>query len=280
MREFHIKDRYDMEDYRALIRFLRSPEGCPWDRAQTHESIRRNVVEEAYETAHAIDSGDRENLREELGDLLMQVLLHTEMETELGHFDLDDVADTACKKLVFRHPHVFGGAAAADPGAALTAWEARKRAEKGQKTVTEAMEGVAEALPALWRAEKIQKKAAAVGFEWPDKSYALAKLREETEELAAGVAAEDAVNIAEEIGDVLFSAVNAARMLGVDPEQALHAVCGKFLRRFAYMEEEDARRGDSIPGLSIYALENLYQEARVCLEGKEKQFYLDKMTKE
>ena len=181
---------------------------------------------------------------------------------------------------MFRHPHVFGDAAAADPDAALRTWDARKRAEKGQKTVAEAMEGVAETLPALWRAEKIQKKAAAVGFDWPDKSYALEKIREETEELAAGVAAADADNIAEEIGDLLFSAVNAARMLGVDPEAALHASCEKFLRRFAFVEAEAARHGEDIPGLSIYELEKLYQEARTCLEGKEKQFYLDKVTKE
>ena len=280
MEEFKIKARYGMDDYRALIRMLRAPGGCPWDRAQTHESIRRNVLEEAYETAQAIDSGDTDNLREELGDLLMQVLLHTEMEAEQGHFDLDDVADAACKKLVFRHPHVFGGAAAADPDKALAAWEAQKRAEKGQSTVTEAMEGVAEALPSLWRAEKIQNKAAAAGFEWPDKSYALQKIREETEELAAGMAAEDAANIAEEIGDLLFSTVNAARMLDVDPEAALHACCVKFMRRFAFVEAEAARRGEAIRNLPVSSLEQLYQEARSCLEGKEKQFYLDKVTKE
>ena len=280
MNEFQIKDRYHMDDYRALIRFLRSPDGCPWDRAQTHESIRRNLLEEAYETAHAIDSGDRDNLREELGDLLMQVLLHAQMEEEQGAFDLDDVADAACKKLVFRHPHVFSGLAAPDPDAALSAWEAQKRAEKGQRTVTESMVGVAETLPALWRAEKIQKKAANVGFEWPKRSDTLCKLREETEELAAGMEADDAENIAEEIGDVLFSAVNAARMCGVDPEAALHAACDKFIRRFQYVEEKTAEKGGNIPDLSLYELEHLYQEARSCLEGKDKQFYLDKSMNE
>ena len=208
MKEFQIKDRYDMEDYRALIRLLRSPGGCPWDRVQTHGSIRRNVIEEAYETAHAIDSGDTENLREELGDLMMQVLLHTEMEAERGAFDLDDVADTACKKLVFRHPHVFAGAKADDPDAVLETWEERKRAEKGQRSVTDSMVSVPENLPALWRAEKVQKKAADMGFEWPETSFALDKIREETEELNAGIAANDPANIAEEIGDILFSDIN------------------------------------------------------------------------
>ena len=279
MRQFQIKDRYDMEDYRALIHFLRSPEGCPWDRVQTHESIRRNVLEEAYETAHAIDAHDTDNLREELGDLLMQVLLHADMEAERGTFDLDDVADTACKKLVFRHPHVFGSAEAGDPEAVLRTWDEQKRAEKGQRTVTEAMVSVPENLPALWRAEKLQKKAAAVGFDWPDASYTLLKLREETDELAEGMEAQDRENIAEEIGDVLFSAVNAARKLGVDPEAALHAACEKFMRRFAYVETKADKRGENVRELPLFTLEEYYQEARTCLEGKDRQFYLDKTTK-
>ena len=280
MEEFQIKERYGMQDYRALIRYLRGPKGCPWDRVQTHDSIRRNLLEEAYEVVHAIDSSDVGNLREELGDLLMQVLLHAQMEEELGHFDLDDVADTACRKLVFRHPHVFAEASAKDPGSALLTWEERKRQEKGQHTATESMVSVPENLPALWRAEKIQKKAADVGFDWPDKAYTILKIREETEELAAGAAAEDADNIAEEIGDVLFSAVNAARAFGIDPEAALHAACEKFIRRFSYMEHTAAENDRNIRDLSISELEILYQEARSCLEGKEAQFYLDKTKNE
>ncbi len=280
MEHFEVKDHYNMEDYRALIRFLRGPDGCPWDRAQTHESIRRNVLEEAYETAQAIDRGDTENLREELGDLLMQVLLHADMEEERGTFDLDDVADAACKKLVFRHPHVFGTAVAEEPEAVLVTWEERKREEKGQKSVTESMIGVPENLPALWRAEKVQKKAADIGFQWPDSSYAMDKLREETEELAAAIAADDRENMIEEIGDVLFSAVGIARLFGADPEEALHAACGKFIRRFEFVEKETAERGENIRNLSISELEKRYQEARSCLEGKDKQFYLDKMEKE
>ena len=139
MAKFEIKDKYDLADYRALMHFLCSPEGCPWDRVQTHESIRRNVLEEAYETSHAIDSGDLDNLKEELGDLLMQVLLHADMEERAGHFDLDDVADAACKKLVFRHPYVFGPTTTDDPEAVLRLWDEQKMAEKGQKTVSDAM---------------------------------------------------------------------------------------------------------------------------------------------
>ena len=232
MKEFQIKDRYDMEDYRALIHLLRAPGGCPWDRAQTHASIRRNVLEEAYETAQAIDSGDLENLREELGDLLMQVLLHADMEEEAGRFDLDDVADTACKKLVFRHPHVFGSAAADDPEAVLRTWEEQKRLEKGQKTVGDTLVGVAEALPALWRAEKIQKKAGC-GTDGAD-----AAVR------AAAEALPDADDPAAALGDLLFAAVAAARARGVDPEAALHAACARFIRNFA---GPGCTRADTLP---------------------------------
>lgn len=236
MNEFEIKERYDLADYRALIHFLRGPAGCPWDREQTHESIRRNVLEEAYETAHAIDSGDLDNLKEELGDLLMQVLLHADMEAQAGHFDLDDVADAACKKLVFRHPHVFGAVTAEDPEAALRSWDARKMAEKGQKTVSDAMVSVPENLPALWRAEKIQKKAAGGP---PPLGTALADFRAAAQALdrAAGEGGADAVQAA--LGAVLFAAAAVAAAAGADPEQVLHAHCGRFIADFARAEGTD-----------------------------------------
>ena len=212
--------------------------------------------------------------------MLLHIVFYARIAEEEGKYDIADIARKECEKMVFRHPHVFGNVAAHDPDAVLRTWDEQKQAEKGQKTVTEAMVSVPENLPALWRAEKLQKKAAAIGFEWPEPSWTLVKLREETEELAAGMAAGDPGNIAEEIGDVLFSAVNAARMLGVDPEAALHAACKKFMRRFAYVEEKTAENGENIRELSISELEKRYQEARNCLEGKEKQFYLDKTTKE
>ena len=274
MKEFEIKDRYDMDDYRALIHYLRSPKGCPWDREQTHQSIRRNVLEEAYETAHAIDTEDTENLREELGDLLMQVLLHADMEEEKGNFNLDDVADASCKKLVFRHPHVFGSVRAEDSDAVLRTWDEQKKAEKGQKTVTDSMTSVPEVMPALWRADKIQKKAGEAGFEWPDKSYAMRKLREETEELCEAIEKQDADNIFEEIGDVLFSAVKVARFEGVDPEMALHRACEKFMRRFAFVEAEANAMGKKTSDMDLAQLDNLYQRARNVLEGKTPQHIL------
>ncbi len=276
MKDFRIKDKYDVEDFRKIIAVLRAPGGCPWDAEQTHESIRRNVIEEAYELAHAIDSNDEENLREELGDLLMQVIFHTCMEEEKGTFDLNDVADTACKKLVFRHPHVFGDLHCENSDEVLKTWDEVKRIEKAQKTVTSTMEGVAETLPALWRAEKVQKKASVTGFEWPDVSYAMMKFREETEELVAAIDANDGDSIEEELGDLLFAAVSVARKTGVDPEKALHRACEKSINRFRFMEEKAAVEGLSLEQMSLSDMEILYQTAREEIEGKEKQFFLDK----
>ena len=236
MKRFEIKERYDMGGYRARIHFLRSPEGCPWDREQTHESIRRNVLEEAYETAHAIDSGDLDNLKEELGDLLMQVLLHADMEAQAGHFNLDDVADAACRKLVFRHPHVFGTASAGDPEAVLRTWDMQKMLEKGQKTLTDTLVSVPENLPALWRAEKIQKKAA--GGKRPDPGAALAGLRAETEALQRALEGDDMAALGMALGGVLFAAAALGAAAGADPEQALHARCARFIADYARAEAE------------------------------------------
>ena len=262
MPDFELKDRYDLNDFRRLVAVLRAPGGCPWDAEQTHESIRRCALEETYELCHAIDTGDNENLKEELGDVLLQVLLHSRMEEEAGRFDLDDVADAACKKLIFRHPHVFGSAAAASGEEALDVWDAAKRTEKGQKTTAEAMASVPENLPALWRAEKMQSKAAKAGFEWPDVGCAVDKLREETEELAAAVAEGDADHIAEELGDTLFAAVKVGRFCGADPEAALHRCCEKFLRRFSATEAVCAQHGENMAELPISELERRYREAK------------------
>ena len=261
MADFEIKERYDLSDFRRIMEVLRAPGGCPWDAAQTHESIRRNVIEEAYELAQAIDKKDGENLKEELGDLLMQVIFHARMEEETGGFNLDDVADTAVKKLVFRHPHVFGENKASDAGEALDRWEAVKRIEKSQDTVAASMDGVAETLPALWRAEKIQKKAAKVGFDWPEVSGAIDKLREEMQELCAAIETGDADNMEEELGDILFSAVNAARFLKVDPEQALHRACEKFIRRFKALEQAASGQGRELSEMSLEEMETLYQRS-------------------
>ncbi len=262
MVDFTFKEKYNVDDFRRIMALLRAPGGCPWDAEQTHESIRNNLLEEAYECAQAIDKNDKENLKEELGDLLMQVIFHARMEEEQGGFDLDDIADTACKKLVFRHPHVFGTAKAENSAEVLDTWEAVKRIEKSQDTTATAMIDVAETLPALWRAAKIQKKAAKVGFDWPDVSGAMDKLSEETAELRAGIEAGDADNIEEEIGDILFSAVNAARFLGVDPETALHRSCEKFIKRFQYVEQQALAKSLRLEDMSLEEMDTIYEQGK------------------
>jgi len=224
------------------MELLRAPGGCPWDREQTHASIRRNLLEEACEAAEAIDSGDKAALCEELGDVLMQVVFHAQMEREQGGFTMEDVIDGVCQKLVYRHPHVFGTVEADTSQQVLANWEVLKRKEKGQASTADALDAVAKTLPALWRAEKMLSKAAKAGFDWPSGQGALDKLSEETEELrraAASDAPADAPHgVAEEVGDVLFIAAKIAADHGVDPEAALHGACGKFARRFRLVEEQ------------------------------------------
>ena len=242
MVNFERKETYSLQDLIEILRILRAPGGCPWDRAQTHLSDRRNFLEEAYEAAEAFDRDDPALMCEELGDMLMQVLFNIHIEEDAGRFTTDDVTDHICKKLIFRHPHVFGTAAADTSEEVLVNWEALKRQEKGQQTTADAMDAVARSLPALWRADKLQSKAARAGFEFADVSGALDKLDEETRELREAV--ERGTNFSEELGDVLFAAVKAGRFLNVDPEDALNATCEKFIARFRRVEEACAARGD------------------------------------
>ena len=260
MVDFQYKDSYDVKDLADIVAILRAPGGCPWDAEQTHQSIRRNFLEEAYEAAEAIDEGSPEHLKEELGDVLLQVVMHARMEQEAGRFDLDGVADGICKKLIYRHPHVFGDVAVSGTGEVLSNWEALKRKEKGQATNTDALEAVARALPALWRAEKVQKKARKAGFDWPDVSGALDKLSEELEELKT--AAAEGTNVAEELGDLLFSAVNAARFLKVDPEDALNGATDKFIGRFRKVEAQAATQGKAMEDMGLEELDALWERAK------------------
>ena len=260
MVDFQYKDSYGVKDLEEIVRILRAPGGCPWDAEQTHQSIRRNFLEEAYEAVEAIDEGSPEHLEEELGDVLLQVVMHARMEEEAGRFDLDGVADGICKKLIYRHPHVFGDVAVSGTGEVLSNWEALKRKEKGQATNTDALEAVARALPALWRAEKVQKKARKAGFDWPDVSGALDKLSEELEELKT--AAAEGTNVAEELGDLLFSAVNAARFLKVDPEDALNGATDKFIGRFRKVEAQAAAQGKAMEDMGLEELDALWERAK------------------
>ena len=261
MINFVRKPQYGYEDLLEIIRQLRSEDGCPWDKAQTHQSIRRGLLEEAYEAAEAIDNDDPMLLKEELGDVLMQVVFHADIESDAGRFTIDDVCDGVVKKLLFRHPHVFGGAEPEkDAQSVLVSWDAIKRREKHQRTTTQAMDSVARSLPALWRAEKLQKKAADDGFDWPDIQGALSKLDEEVGELHQAV--QDGANVAEELGDVLFAAVKAARFAGVDPEDALNAACEKFIRRYGAVEQGAASRGVSVSDLTLEEMTGLWNAAK------------------
>ena len=254
------KKSFDCNDLVEIVRILRAPGGCQWDQAQTHESIRRNFLEEAYEVAEAIGEGSTEHLKEELGDVLLQVVFHSSIEQDAGHFDLNDVADGVCRKLIYRHPHVFGDVTVHSTDEILSNWEELKKKEKGQKTQADALDAVARSLPALWRAEKVQKKAAKVGFDWPDVSGAMEKVSEETAELSAAMAGDG--DVTEELGDLLFAVVNAARFLKVDPEDALHAASDKFSARFRRVEEAAAAQGRRMEDMTLAEMDKLWDEVK------------------
>ena len=257
---FPEKETYTYQDLLDIIALLRSPEGCPWDKVQTHESIRRGLLEEAYEVAEGIDRDDPGLLCEELGDLLMQVVFHADIEKDAGRFTMDDVCDGVVRKLLYRHPHVFGSAHEDSPESVLVSWDALKRKEKGQNSTADAMDSVARSLPGLWRAEKIQKKAAADGFDFADIRGAMDKLHEEVGEL--GDAVQNGTNIAEEIGDVLFAAVKVARFANLDPEIAISATCEKFIRRYRAMEAVIVAKNADISQLSLDELTHLWDNVK------------------
>lgn len=260
MIDFETKDKYDFDDLLRIMEILRAPDGCMWDREQDHASIRRNFIEETYEVCEAIDEGDTEHLKEELGDVLLQVVFHTQMEKEKGVFDIGDVADGICKKLIFRHPHIFGDVAVSSTSEILRNWDDLKRAEKHQSTDTAALESVAKSLPGLIRAEKLQKKAAKVGFDWEDVAGALSKVDEELAEVRQAMAGHG--DAEEELGDLLFAVVNTARHLRVDPERALEKTCDKFVRRFALMEQQAKEAGSALSELSLAELDVLWERAK------------------
>ena len=228
----------------ALMRRLRDPQhGCPWDRAQSFATIAPHTIEEAYEVADAIASDDPARIRDELGDLLFQVVFHAQMAQERGWFDFADVAEVIHDKLVRRHPHVFANAAPGAAGDLAKAWDAAKAAERAAAGARGALAGVAQSLPALTRAAKLARRAAGVGFDWSDERAVRPKIAEELRETELAVRQGDATAIEEELGDTLFAVANWARLLNVDPENALRAASRKFERRFAAMENLIAERG-------------------------------------
>lgn len=260
--DFNFKDKYNVYDLVEILRILRSENGCPWDIKQTHESIKKNLIEETYETIEAINKNDPAMLREELGDVLMQVVFHTQMEAEKGVFDIDDVADENCKKLIERHPHVFGEVNVNSVDDVLTNWDAIKRKTKGQKSTSEAIDSVPRELPALMRATKIQSKAAKAGFDWDDVTGALDKLSEEIAELKEAIADGKKEHINEELGDVIFSAVNVSRFVDVDAEESLTDATDKFVGRFKTVERLAREKGIDMTASDIETLDRLWDEAK------------------
>jgi MazG family protein len=249
----------------AIMARLRDPDGgCPWDLEQSFDTIAPYTIEEAYEVADAIDRRDMAALRDELGDLLLQVVFHAQMASETGEFGFEDVAKAINDKMERRHPHVFGEVKIESSDAQTQAWEIQKANERAAGGQASTLSGVARGLPALLRAFKLQNRAARVGFDWPDSTGALEKLREEIEELAAEIVpdCEPSVALAEEVGDVLFSAVNLARKLGIEPEDALRRGNRKFERRFAYIEKSLADQGRLPEQATLEEMEALWQEAK------------------
>ena len=242
-----------------IVAMLRGPGGCPWDIEQTHASLRAGLLEEAHEVVAAINAGDDANLREELGDLLLQSVFHAQLAREEGRFDFDAVAREISTKLVRRHPHVFGDMHCADSADVLRKWDDIKRAEKGDRAES-VLDGISHGLPALIRAEKVQKKAARVGFDWPDAEPVFAKVREELAEVEAVLG--DAQKVEDEIGDVLFAAVNLARKLKIDAEVALQRATDKFSGRFREVERLARERGLAIETLTLAELDAIWDEVK------------------
>lgn len=259
---FKPKDRFNVADLTHIIRLLRGPGGCPWDAEQTHQTIKKNLIEETYEVIEAINKNDKALLCEELGDLLMQIVFHSEMESETGSFSFDDVADGVCKKLIERHPHVFGSVEVSSVAEVLDNWDAIKRKSKGHDSTGQAMANVPRELPALMRSAKIQSKASSLGFDWPDVGGATDKLREEISEFERALDEGNSVSIFEEFGDILFSAVNISRFAGIDPEEALTAAADKFLKRFLTVERLAGERQINMETAGLAALDELWDEAK------------------
>ena len=254
------KKVYDAKDLVTIVELLRLPGGCPWDMEQTHKSIRNDLIEETYEVIEAIDNGDPALLREELGDVLLQVAMHARMEEEAGRCTFDDVANDICQKMIHRHPHVFGDVKADTVGQVLSNWESIKSEEKQRETVTDKLRAIPRQYPALMRAYKVGKKAKMMDF--PDIASVLEKVGEELLEVKEALAAGNSEALAEEIGDLLLSVTSLARKAGVEPEQALTGAVDKFIRRFAAVEGAANAKGKPLEGMSEAEKDILWENAK------------------
>lgn len=260
--DFNFKTKYGIDDLREIMRILRSPGGCPWDREQNHASIKKSLIEETYEVIEAINKEDDTLLCEELGDVLLQVVFHAQMAQERNAFGFDEITDGICKKLIERHPHVFGDIKVDNSAEVLVNWEQIKSQSKNRKTQTDKMLSVPRELPALMRSTKLQEKAAKVGFDWDNADGAFDKIDEEARELKEAYKSGETEHIKEELGDLLFSVVNVSRFLDVDAEEALTLSADKFLNRFAVVEKLADERGIDMKSSPIEELDKLWDEAK------------------
>lgn len=254
--------RHSVEGLMQLMRRLRAPGGCPWDAEQTHESLKKTLLEESWEVIDAIDRGDPDDLCEELGDLLMQIAFHAVIEEEHASFSLRDVATGVTNKMIFRHPHVFGDVRVNGSDDVLVNWEKLKKQEKKQQTVASAMDSVPKSFPSLLRAYKIQKKAADVGFDWSSAEEALPKVHEEADEVLAAIGENDPSHIADEVGDLFFAAVNVARLKKVDPDLALTAATDKFEKRFKITERLILADGKRFDEMTLPEMDEYWEKAK------------------
>lgn len=266
MVDFTQKNSYNIDDLIEIVRLLRGKNGCPWDMEQTHESIKSDFIEEVCEAIEAIDLKDTELLKEELGDVLLQVVFHCQIETENSNFSFDDICDGICKKMIVRHPHVFGSVTVADSGEVLKNWDNIKQKTKGQKTYAETLESVAKSLPALMRAQKVGKRANRAGMDFKSADDAIKCINDEYLEFNEAYQCKNQNELEDELGDILFSCVNAARFLGIDAEQALNKAVNKFIRRFAETEKLVRLNGvDDMKSLSIDELDVFWHKAKQSL---------------
>ncbi|WZL72817.1 nucleoside triphosphate pyrophosphohydrolase [Clostridiaceae bacterium 35-E11] len=264
---------YTLQHLVKIMERLRGKDGCPWDAKQTHESLKPHLIEETYEVLEALEEKDMDLLEEELGDLLLQVVFHALLASEEGYFNIKDVITRLCKKLVFRHPHVFGEVHVNSASGAIKSWDEMKRKEKNVKTYTEGLKRVPKHLPALMKSYKVQAKAANIGFDWDDVKDAIGKVREEFDELLQVYATENIEAITEELGDLLFSVVNVARFLKVEPEQALNQTTEKFIERFAFIEMESEKNGKKLENMSLEEMDVLWNMAKIHKNKKKDKKY-------
>lgn len=255
-------DKYGVEELLQIMQILRSPGGCPWDIEQSHASIRADFIEEVYEAADAIDRADKTDLCEELGDVLLQVVFHSQIARESGEFDFTDVTDGICRKLILRHPHIFADTVVSGSDEVLDNWDRIKRQEKHQQSYTETLQAVPRAFPALMRAQKVQKRAAKAGFDWRDTDGPLQKVFEEAAELSQSLEAGESSSVTEEFGDLLFSVVNLARHIKVNSEEALAMATDKFIKRFAKVEEIAAKNGCDMADVPDKQLDEWWEQVK------------------